>query len=367
MTTIARQTPSSQDRSTVTEVTGGVDTHLDTHTAAVVDAAGRMLGHRTFGADPVGYRQLLAWLESFGTLLLVGIEGTGAYGAGLARHLATKGVAMVEVDRPDRKARRLAGKSDPVDAEAAARAALGRVRIGVPKARDGRVEALRNLRVARRSAVDQRANCQRRIKTLIVTAPEPLRQQLRGLGNTALLTTCIALRPDTSRVAEPTQATKVALRSLARRHAALSAELADLDALIAPLVAAINPDLIALHGVGPDTAGQLLITAGDNTDRLRSEGAFAMLCGVAPIPASSGKTHRHRLNRGGDRQANAALYRAVICRMRWDPRTRAYVQRRTAEGLSTKDIIRCLKRYVARELSPLLTQRDNHHNPETKT
>lgn len=332
------------------EVAGGVDTHADTHTAAVVDTAGRKLGHRQFETTAAGYRQLLAWLRSFGTLLIVGVEGTGVYGAGLARHLSAEGVAMVEVDRPDRKTRRFAGKSDPLDAEAAARAALAGVRTGVPKRRDGQVEALRNLRVARHSAIDQRADCQRRIKALIVTAAEPLRAQLRGLKDARLIATCAALRPDPARIGEPEQATKTALRSLARRHMALTEEIDELDKLIGPLVTAINPDLVACTGVGADVAGQLLVTAGQNAERLHSEPAFAMLCGVAPIPASSGKTHRHRLNRGGDRQANAALYRVVLCRMRWDPRTRAYVERRTKEGLSKKDIIRCLKRMIAREL-----------------
>ena len=287
--------------------------------------------------------------------MVVGVEGTGAYGAGLAEYLRMQGIELVEVDRPDRKTRRSAGKSDPIDAEAAARAALGRVRTGAPKVRDGKVEALRNLRVARRSAVDQRADCQRRIKTLIVTAQDHLRAQLRGLPKRKLLNTCAALRPDTEHVADPTQATKVALRALARRHAALTQEIAELDALIEPLVAAVNPALLDLNGVGADTAGQLLVTAGENTDRLRSEAAFAMLCGAAPIPASSGKTHRHRLNRGGDRQANAALYRIVLCRLRWEPRTQAYMRRRTSQGLSKKDIIRCLKRLTAREIYYVLT------------
>jgi transposase len=332
------------------EVAGGVDTHQDTNTVAAVDAAGRLQGHQQFPATAAGYRRLLAWLRSFGTLLVVGVEGTGAYGSGLARYLAAEGVAMVEVDRPDRKARRFAGKSDPIDAEAAARAALAGVRTGTPKARDGQIEALRNLRVARRSAVAQRADCQRRIKSLLITAPEPLRTQLRELSTARLLRACAALRPDAARIGEPEQAAKMALRSLGRRHAGLTEEIAALDDLIAPLVTAINPELVARSGVGPDVAGQLLVTVAQNAERLNSEPAFAMICGVAPIPASSGKTRRHRLNRGGDRQANAALYRVTLSRMRWDPRTRAYVERRTKEGLSKKEIIRCLKRMIAREL-----------------
>ncbi|TQJ08287.1 IS110 family transposase [Lapillicoccus jejuensis] len=370
MTTIARGTTTNHRRDQQADpdpqldqqrepgqVVGGVDTHLDTHTAAALDPVGRLLGHATFPADPGGYAALLAWLRSFGTVVVVGVEGTGAYGAGLTRHLRAEQVQLLEIDRPDRRARRSAGKSDPLDAEAAALAALARTRTGVPKVRDGRVEALRNLRVARRSAIDQRADCQRRIKTLIVTAAEPLRARLRGLPTRQLLAACAGLRPDLTRVGDPEQATKTALRALARRHHALSEEITDLDAVIDPLVAAINPQLVALNGVGADVAGQLLVTAGENSDRVHSEAAFAMLCGVAPIPASSGRTHRHRLNRGGDRQANAALYRVVLCRLRWDPRTQAYMHRRTEQGLSKKDIIRCLKRLIAREIYYVLNPR----------
>lgn len=340
---------------TAFEVVGGVDTHKDTHTAAAVDTAGRSLGVAQFPTTPAGYTALLEWLQSLGTLVLVGIEGTGVYGAGLALHLHTAGVAMVEIDRPDRKSRRWQGKSDPVDAEAAARAALAGRRTGVPKQRGGQVEALRALRVARRSAIAQRADAQRRLKALVVTAPDELRTSLRGLNTRRLVATCAATRPDRARADEPGTATWLALRALARRHQQLSAEIDDLDTLIAPLVETINPTLVGLLGVAADVAGQLLVTAGQNPERLRSEAAFAMLCGVAPLPASSGRTHRHRLNRGGDRQANAALYRIVLCRLRWDPRTRAYAERRTREGMSKKEIIRCLKRYIAREVYTALT------------
>jgi transposase len=346
------------DDAAIIEVTGGVDTHLDTHTAAVIDPIGRVLGTQQFPATPAGYAALLAWMRGFGPLRRVGIEGTGAYGAGLARRLRDEHLEVIEVDRPDRKTRRFQGKSDPIDAIAAAKTALAGERTGIPKQRDGRVEALRNLRVARRSAVDQRADAQRQIKTLIVTAPDDLRTQLRGLAVKPLISTCVNLRPDRTDAATPGTAAKIALRSLARRHQQLAVEVADLDELIEPLVAAINPALVAVNGVGADTAGQLLITAGENHDRLTSEAAFAMLCGVAPIPASSGKTNRHRLNRGGDRQANKALYRIVLCRLRWDPRTRAYMERRTKDGLSKKEIIRCLKRYVARELYQIITSND---------
>lgn len=344
------------------QVIGGVDTHNDTHTAAVLDTTGQPMGHRQFPATAAGYAQLLAWLRSHGQLIRIGIEGTGVYGAGLARHLQAAGVELVEVDRPDRKTRRWQGKSDPIDAQAAARAALSGYATGIPKTRGGGVDALRALRVARRSAITARADAQRRIKALIVTAPDPLRTRLRELGDQNLITHCATRRPDPANTADPATATALALRALARRHQQLTDEITDLDALIKPLVTAINPALLTLHGVGVDIAGQLLVTAGDNPERIHSQAAFAMLCGVAPLPASSGRTHRHRLNRGGDRQANAALYRIVLCRLRWSPRTRTYMTRRTTEGMSKPEIIRCLKRYVAREVYTALTSPHTPHN-----
>ena len=343
----------------VVEVTGGVDTHRDNHTAAAVDGQGRLLGHRQFPATAAGYAALLAWLRAFGRLVLVGVEGTGSYGAELALALQQAGVAVREVDRPDRATRRRDGKSDPLDAEAAARAALAGRAEGLPKQRGGPVQALAALRVARRSAIDQRADVIRQIKSLIVTAPEALRAQLRPLSDAQLIRHCATRRPDPKQASDPQTATVVALRSLACRHQQLSTEITQLDKMIDPLVRQINPTLYAIFGVGPDTAGQLLVTAGNNPDRLRSEAAFAMLCGAAPLPASSGRTNRHRLNRGGDRQANAALYRIVLTRLRHDPRTRAYAERRTTEGLSKKEIIRCLKRYVAREIYDALTHTRN--------
>jgi transposase len=364
------------------EVVGGVDTHKDTHTAAAIDERGRLLGCEQFPATPGGYQDLLAWLRGHtgghtggNGRLLVGVEGTGAYGAGLTRLLMAEQVQVVEVDRPDRKTRRFQGKSDPIDAIAAAQAAQSGRATGRPKHRHGAVEALRALRVARRSAVAQRADVQRQLKALVVTAPEPLRGQLRALSTHKLIAHCASRRPDTTAITNPAAraadrpadrpadpaahaATVLALRCLARRHQHLSAEIRELDTLIEPLIDTINPQLLAVFGVGPDSAGQLLVTAGNNPDRLRSEAAFAMLCGVAPLPASSGQTHRHRLNRGGDRQANAALYRIVCSRLRHDPATRAYATRRAAENMTKKEIIRCLKRYVAREIYRILTAND---------
>ncbi len=265
---------------------------------------------------------------------------------------------MIEVDPPNHKTRRFQDKSDPIDAVQAARAALAGERTGTPKQRNGQVEALRNLRVARRSAVNQRGETQRQMKARIVTAPDELRGQLRGLNIAKLIATCANLQAGRADAAIPAVAVAVALCSLARRHQHLSTEIANLDELLEPLVAGINPALLAANGVGPDVAGQLLVSSGEKHDRLTSEAAFAMLCGAAPIPASSGKTTRHRLNRSGDRQANAALYRVVLVRLRWDPHARDYMQRRTKEGMSEKETIRCLKRYVARELYQLITAND---------
>ncbi|MEJ5869357.1 IS110 family transposase [Pseudokineococcus sp. 5B2Z-1] len=330
-------------------VTGGVDTHGQTHHAAVIDHLGRQLGDHQFPTTPAGYRALLAWMASHGPLERVGIEGTGSYGAELTRQLRTADIHVVEVDRPDRRSRRAHGKSDPLDAYSAARAALAGTATGTPKARDGRIEAIRALRVARSSAVKARSQTTNQLKALLVTAPGELREQLRALSTTALISTCARLRP-TDDIADPTTATKTALRRLARRHAYLSEEITEADAELRALVTAAAPGLLARPGVGPEVAGQLLTTLGDNPDRLRSEAAFAHLCGVAPVPASSGRSHRHRLNRGGDRAANYALYVVVLGRLRYDPRTRAYAARRTSEGLSKPEIVRCLKRYVAREI-----------------
>ncbi len=330
-------------------VTGGVDTHGQTHHAAAIDQVGRQLGDREFPATPAGYRTLLAWLCGHGRVERVGVEGTGAYGAGLARHLRAADIRVVEVDRPDRQGRRSHGKSDPLDAYAAARAALAGTASGAPKTRDGRVEAIRALRVARCGAIKARTQSTNQLKSLLVTAPAELREQLRQLSTTALIATCSRLRP-TSELSDPEQATKTALRRLARRHQHLNEEITEADAELRALVTTAAPRLLALTGVGVEVAGQLLTSAGDNPDRLRSEAAFAHLCGVAPIPASSGRTHRHRLNRGGDRAANSALYTVVLVRLRHHERTRAYAARRTQEGLSKREIMRCLKRYVAREI-----------------
>jgi transposase len=334
-------------------VIGGVDTHGQTHHAAVIDEVGRQLGDREFPATPAGYRALADWLGEYGTLTTIGVEGTGTYGAALARSLRTIALTVVEVDRPDRKSRRAHGKSDPLDAYAAAKAVLSGSAAGVPKLRDGRVEAIRALRVARSSAVKARSQATNQIKALIISGPPELREQLRHLPTAKIIASCARLRPG-RQLGDPEQATKTALRRLARRHQQLSEEISDADHEIAQLVGEVAPDLLLVRGVGPEVAGQLLTSAGDNPDRITSEAAFAHLCGAAPVPASSGRVHRHRLNRGGDRHANNALYIVVLNRLRYDPRSRAYAERRTQEGLSKPEIIRCLKRYVAREIYRIL-------------
>ncbi len=329
-------------------ITAGVDTHLDIHVAAALDAIGGMLGVESFRANAAGYRQLLAWLRRFGTVTVVGVEGTGSYGAGLTRHLHDNGVRVVEVDRPNRQERRRAGKSDPLDAIEAARAAqAGRAR-GEAKTRNGSVEAIRVLRVARSSARKDRTRAVNQLRSLVSTAPDELRRDLRGLSIPRLVKVAAGLRP--SNRTDVLNATKLALRSLARRVRDLDAEMAELDALLAPLVAKTAPDLLTLPGVGTDTAGALLVAAGDNPERLRNERTFAHLCGVSPLDASSGKQLRHRLNRGGDRQANSALWRIAMTRLSNDPRTKRYVERRCKEGLTKSEALRCLKRYVAREV-----------------
>jgi len=336
MTTIARR------------ITGGVDTHLDVHVAAALDERGAQLGVESFAATAAGYRELLCWLESFGTVELIGVEGTGSYGAGLTRHLLNHHVTVVEVDRPNRQRRRRTGKSDPHDAVSAARAAQGGEATGSAKTRDGNVEAMRVLRVARSSARRSRTQAINQMRSLISTAPEELRAELRDLSIYKVLTICSAFR-HTGRT-DVTTVTKLTLRTLARRALSLEEEVKEIDGLLKTLVAETAPDLNAIDGVGTDVASAILVAAGDNPERLRNESTFAKLCGVSPLDASSGKHERHRLNRSGDRQANSALWHIVFTRMVNDPRTKHYIERRMKDGRTKKEAIRCLKRYVAREV-----------------
>jgi transposase len=331
------------------QITGGVDTHLDTHVAAALDANGGVLGVESFPTTKAGFAELYDWLVSHGPLDRVGVEGTGAYGAGLARFLRTMDVAVIEVGRPNRQARRAHGKSDSIDAVEAARAALSGRANAIAKTADGNVEAIRVLLVAYRSGRDTRTKCLNQLRHLGFCAPDELRERFRGLGVAALAATAAAMRPSPSG-APVIYATKLAMQTLGRRVVDIDADCARLHAELSELVTATAPSLVGLHGIGVHTAALLLVAAGDNAQRIPSEAAFAHLCGVAPIHASSGKVTRHRLNRGGNRQANHALWRIVFTRMSSDPRTRAYVERRRLEGRSTPEIMRVLKRYVAREV-----------------
>ena len=347
-------------------VTGGVDTHAEVHVAGVADQTGRVLGTREFPATAAGYAAALAWMRGHGDLVKVGVEGTGSYGAGLARYLAACGIEVAEVIRPNRQVRRRRGKSDPADAVAAALAALNGEASGQPKSGDGAVESIRSLLVARRGAVKARTQAGNQLRGLIVTAPQMLREKLAGLPAPERVKVAARFRP--GNLASPAEAAKAAMAAVARRHQALATEIAQLDTALETLVAHAAPAGFGDRaGVGTRVAATLLVTVGDNPARLRTEASFAALCGASPVDASSGKQHRHRLNRGGDRQANSALWRIVFTRMATDPRTQAYVARRTAEGKTTREIIRCLKRYVAREVYKALTAHTRQPNQDPAT
>jgi transposase len=331
-------------------ITGGVDTHRDVHVAAALDPLGGLLGSESFSTDSAGYKALLSWLEGFGDVTKIGVEGTGSYGSGLTRYLRRAGVQVIEVDRPNRGERRRSGKSDPLDAVEAARAALSGRASGHPKSRDGAVEAIRVLVVAKRSARQARVKALTQMRHLGYSAPEQLRCRLKGLSVPALVAEGKGLRP--TRSPDPvTAATKASLSSLAHRISSLDEELVELDARIEALLVATVPELLDLFGVGPDTAAALVMAAGDNPERLHSEAAFAHLCGVSPIPTGSGKNSgKVRAHQGGDRQANSALWRIVMVRIAHDQRTQVYFERRVKEGMTTHEVIRILKRYVAREV-----------------
>lgn len=347
-------------RSSTGRMIGGVDTHKHEHVAAVIDDVGRIQGVESFPTTRHGYRKLLSWLQSHGALIAVGVEGCGSWGAGLARYLSARGVRVIEVNRPNRQKRRLRGKSDPVDAEAAARAVLSGEATVTPKSGDGPVEALRQLRVARGGAIKARTAAANQLHSLIDTAPDSIRERVRGLTFRKKVALIERWRPGTDHT--PEVAAKRALVSVARRWRALDLETRELDCHLRGILRSIAGPLLAVHGVGFETAGQLLVTAGDNPQRMHKESSYAALCASSPVKASSGQTRRHRLNRGGDRNANSALWTIVLTRMSNHPQTRAYVERRTREGLSKPEIMRCLKRYVAREVFPLVRNIVNEHD-----
>jgi transposase len=349
-----------------TLVVGGVDSHAETHHAAALDERGVLLATKSFPTTGSGYRQLLEWLGDFGEIEAIAVESTGSYAAALVRYLREGGVAVVEVNQPHAHTRRRVGKSDPVDAEMAARSFLSGKAKSVPKRTDGIVESIRLLRVARDSAVKSRSAALVQIRDLIITAPQELRdrlsvrQTLRGKA-----TVCARFRPGAAELRCPSQAAKFALRSIAQRIEALDLEIAALDRELKQLVASAAPRTVELLGISTGHAGQLLVTAGQNIDRLHGEGSFAMLCGASPIPASSAKPSAIDSTPGGDRQANRALHLIVVVRLRYCQRTRAYAERRKREGKSQREIMRCLKRYIAREIytSPRADLADTHPNP----
>lgn len=339
-------------------VIAGVDTHADTHHVAVINEHGKHLADKKFLTNSAGYRAIIDYIAAFGPVLAVGVEGTGSYGAELARVLAREGYEVAEVNRPNRQARRLHGKSDPLDAYEAAHAVLAGRGTSTPKTRDGHVEALRVLRAARSSALKARTVLLTQISSLLVTAPDDLRAKYRDQTRATRLKAMAAGRP-AGDPTDPAVATAITFKRLAKRHEHLSAEINDYDTDLARIVTEQAPALLDVTGVGPTVASQLLVTIGDNPERLTSEAQFAALTGVAPIPASSGKTTRHRLSRGGDRNANAAIHRIALVRMATDQRTKDYVAKRTSEGKSKREIMRCLKRYIAREIYRVL------RNPRT--
>lgn len=339
------------------EVAGGVDTHQDQHVSAVLDREGTVLGVEHFPTTRHGYLALISWMKGFGDVKRIGVECTGSYGAGLTRYLALAGLVVLEVTRPDKSLRRAKGKDDTGDAIAAAQAALTGQRVCIAKDRNGQVEALRVLRTTRMTAIKCKRATLQQLHNTIVAAPDSVREQMRNRTRMQLLRSLAASRPDRISFRDPTMATRIVIKSLARRVLELSGEIADLDQLIGPLVNELAPSLLALSGVGVESAGAFLVAAGDNPERLTSEASIAMLCGACPLPASSGKTNRHRLNRGGNRQANSALHIVVLSRIRIDERTQAYMKRRLAEWLSKRETMRCLKRYVAREIYGVLTSK----------
>ncbi|MDX3078646.1 IS110 family transposase [Streptomyces sp. MI02-7b] len=334
------------------EVVVGVDTHKDCHVAVAISMLGVVLGTGSFPVSAAGYQELLDWARATGQVKRAGVEGTGSYGAGLTRALHAAGVEVLEINRPNRALRRRRGKTDAVDAEAAARAVLSGEAAVVPKNGDGPVEAIRVLKIAKDSASKARVQAVNQLRSVLVNASSRVREPLEHLSLPHLIVQCST---GSWTGLEPAElALTCTLGRLARRVQYLDAEIKDALKQITALIQQTAPDLLQVQGIGPDSAAALLIAAGDNPDRLRGEASFAALCGTSPVEASSGKTSRRRLSRGGNRQANAALFRAVLSRLRWDPTTQKYLQRRTAEGLSKREIIRCLKRYLARTVFKIL-------------
>lgn len=330
----------------------GVDTHVDTHTAAVCDDVGRMVAFEQFPADRSGYRALLSWARRHGEIIGFGVEGTGSYGAGLSRYMCEHDVEVVEINRVNRQHRRWRGKSDPFDAEAAARAVLSGEATVIPKQRIGGVEAVRALMIARQSAVKAKTQAANQIRDLIVTAPDDVRAELTSLSTERRVRQCARWRPGPP--VDARSAVRSALCRLAKRWTALHDEARELDHQMRTLLEQLVPSLMAETGVSTQVAARLVVAVGENPHRLRTEASFAALCGTSPVTASSGKTNRHRLNRGGNRQANSALHIVVLIRSRRCAETRRYIEKRRAEGKSQRETWRCLKRALARRFHHLI-------------
>nr|WP_267626367.1 IS110 family transposase [Gordonia sputi] len=325
----------------------GVDTHKDTHHAAVIDARGHHIADREFQTGQTGDDQMCTWLAQW-AIEQIAVEQTGTYGAGLTRSLHADGYRIKELNHPDLTVRAGHGKSDPVDAYMAAEAArTGRADV-TPKDRTGIIESIRMIKAARASAVKSRTAALSQIRDFTIVAP--LRDKLAGLSTRQIVTVVLTWRPNRNDLANPVQGAKLALRGVATRIRDLDAEINDYDTQLDTLTSQIAPTLKTLPQVGTMVAAQLLITVGQCPNRIHTDAQFARLCGIAPIPASSGKTHRMRLHRGGDRHANSAIHLVAIGRLRQHEKALAYRERRRTEGLSDKDIIRAMKRYIAREL-----------------
>jgi len=353
------------DSQTGRRITVGVDTHADVHVAVALDQLGARLGQLEVHTTLAGYEQLVRWANEFGPVGTFGVEGTGSYGADLTRYLRQSQHQALEVNRPDRSTRRRRGKSDPIDAEAAARAVLSGQATTIPKTGDGPAEMVRVLKLARDSAVKARTQTINQIRAILVNAPAALRANLLGLSTAKLLQRCLTFPAQMPTPPTASMAVQYVLHTLAGRYRHLDLQARELKAHLQQITVSAAPALTSLLGVGPDTAAALLSAAGDNPDRLHSEAAFAALCGASPVPASSGKTTRHRLNRGGNRQANAALHRIAVVRLRWDPTTQQYMARRRVEGKTTKEVLRCLKRAIAREIYRALCPPPTEDPPTT--